>query len=65
MELNFTDWESNCSQICRDLHGNNLSGDLPDYLGCMTHLQNLNLAQNKFSGSIPTSWGELSNLKHL
>jgi hypothetical protein len=38
---------------------------LPDYLANMTHLQNINLANNNFHGSIPVPWGQLSSLKHL
>lgn len=49
----------------RDLHDNNLSGVIPEYLGGMLNLQILNLGNNKFSGSIPADLGQLPNLKHL
>lgn len=42
-----------------------MHGFLPDYLNNMMHLQNLNLARNNFSGSIPITWGQLCGLKHL
>ncbi|KAK3211371.1 hypothetical protein Dsin_016077 [Dipteronia sinensis] len=31
----------------------------------MVHLQSLNLANNKFNGSVPLAWGQLSNLKNI
>ena len=40
-----------------NLHGQNLSGSLPNMFGNMTHLQTLNLADNNLSGSIPASLG--------
>lgn len=51
--------------VSLDLEDNNLSGELPDYLGSMPQLQNLKFARNGFNGSIPSSWEQLSNLKHL
>lgn len=51
--------------FCRDLQNNNIVGVLPDYLANMTHLQNLNLANNNFNGPIPVAWGQLYGLKHL
>ncbi|KAK1587242.1 hypothetical protein Q3G72_010930 [Acer saccharum] len=45
-----------------DLHGNSLSESVPDFLGSLPSLKQLNLADNEFSGPIPTS---LSNNKKL
>ncbi|GJX92891.1 probable LRR receptor-like serine/threonine-protein kinase isoform X1 [Tanacetum coccineum] len=47
-----------------ELQDNNISGELPD-LSNLVNLQNLNVTRNKFSGSIPTSWDQLSNLKYF
>ncbi|CAL9055166.1 unnamed protein product [Musa banksii] len=38
-----------------DLHNNFLSGEIPDFLGNLPNLRKLNLADNDFSGSIPSS----------
>lgn len=46
-----------------DLHNNSLDGEIPSFLGTMTNLQQLNLADNKFSGPIPTSLSENNKLK--
>ncbi|KAM7276460.1 hypothetical protein ACFE04_018326 [Oxalis oulophora] len=61
-----------CSTTTRDAHvvslelqDNYFSGPLPDYLGDLIYLQYLNLANNKFNGSIPTKWAQLTNLKQL
>lgn len=51
--------------MCRDFQDNSLKGLLPVYLANLTHLQNLNLANNNFRGPISNTWGQLSNLKHL
>ncbi len=40
-----------------DLHGQNLSGSLPNMFGSMSYLQVLNLADNNMSGGIPASIG--------
>ncbi|KAI9194726.1 hypothetical protein LWI28_008694 [Acer negundo] len=45
-----------------DLNDNSLSESLPDFLGTLPSLKQLNLADNEFSGPIPTS---LSNNKKL
>nr|GEU38209.1 probable LRR receptor-like serine/threonine-protein kinase At5g63710 isoform X2 [Tanacetum cinerariifolium] len=47
-----------------ELQDNSISGELPD-LSNLVNLQNLNITRNKFSGSIPTSWDQLSNLNRL
>ncbi|RVW56960.1 Retrovirus-related Pol polyprotein from transposon TNT 1-94 [Vitis vinifera] len=60
-----------------DLHNNSLEGDIPDYLGTMPNLKQLklydnsinhpllsrNLADNDFSGTLPTSISNDKNLK--
>ena len=46
-----------------ELHDNGLSGELPESLGNLTHLQTLRLNDNQLSGSIPASWENLSNLQ--
>ncbi|CAK9169563.1 unnamed protein product [Ilex paraguariensis] len=46
-----------------DLHNNSLDGPIPDFLGTLPKLQELNLADNQFSGSIPTSLSKNNNLK--
>ncbi|CAN6442443.1 unnamed protein product [Victoria cruziana] len=38
-----------------DLHNNSLSGDIPEFLSKFTLLTELNLADNKFTGSVPSS----------
>ncbi|KAI3801444.1 hypothetical protein L1987_29549 [Smallanthus sonchifolius] len=43
------------SQILSDLHNNSLTGTIPDFLGTMPNLRQLNLADNQFSGRIPTT----------
>nr|GEV67261.1 malectin-like carbohydrate-binding domain-containing protein [Tanacetum cinerariifolium] len=46
-----------------DLHANSLTGTIPSFLGTMPELQQLNLANNQFSGPIPTSLAQNKNLK--
>ncbi|KAL4570984.1 hypothetical protein LXL04_017733 [Taraxacum kok-saghyz] len=46
-----------------DLHNNSLDGEIPNFLGTMTNLQQLNLADNKYSGPIPTSLSKNDKLK--
>ncbi|XP_077237064.1 putative LRR receptor-like serine/threonine-protein kinase At1g51820 [Tasmannia lanceolata] len=38
-----------------DLHNNSLEGPIPEFLGELPNLKELNLADNKFEGSIPDS----------
>ncbi|XP_009787248.1 uncharacterized protein At1g24485-like [Nicotiana tabacum] len=45
-----------------DLSDNNLDGPIPDFLGTLPNLKELNLSNNQFSGSIPAS---LSNKNGL
>ncbi|KAI3898413.1 hypothetical protein MKW92_027910, partial [Papaver armeniacum] len=45
-----------------DLHNNSLMEEIPDFLGTFPKLEILNLADNQFSGSIPSS---ISNNIHL
>ncbi|XP_040998227.1 probable LRR receptor-like serine/threonine-protein kinase At5g16900 [Juglans microcarpa x Juglans regia] len=45
-----------------DLHNNSLNGPIPDFLGSFPDLLLLNLADNRFNGSVPTSLSENKNL---
>ena len=45
--------------------GNNLVGTIPDELGTLTSLTQLNLGGNKLSGTIPSSLNTLTNLKYV
>ncbi|XP_068644907.1 probable LRR receptor-like serine/threonine-protein kinase At1g05700 [Aristolochia californica] len=45
-----------------DLHNNSLSGPIPDFLGRLPNLKELNLAENNFDGKIPES---LTNNKKI
>ncbi|XVF68670.1 hypothetical protein PTKIN_Ptkin11bG0020100 [Pterospermum kingtungense] len=46
-----------------DLHNNSLIGSIPDFLGTLPNLKQLNLADNGLSGSIPSSISKNSKLK--
>ncbi|KAI3940689.1 hypothetical protein MKW98_030008, partial [Papaver atlanticum] len=46
-----------------DLHNNSLMQEIPDFLGTFPKLETLNLADNKFSGTIPSSISNNINLK--
>ncbi|CAL9119640.1 unnamed protein product, partial [Musa textilis] len=48
--------------VYRDLHNNSLSGEIPDFLGNLPNLRILNLAYNSFSGSVPSSLTQKTNL---
>ncbi|MBA0804600.1 hypothetical protein Gohar_004173, partial [Gossypium harknessii] len=48
-----------------DLSSNSLTGELPESLGLLKHLQHLDLSSNSFWGSIPSSIGSLSALRVL
>ncbi|XP_071714144.1 uncharacterized protein At1g24485-like [Rutidosis leptorrhynchoides] len=45
-----------------DLHNNSLTGRIPNFLGNLPNLKQLNLADNQFSGSIPKSISKNSQL---
>ncbi|XP_022729885.1 probable LRR receptor-like serine/threonine-protein kinase At1g05700 [Durio zibethinus] len=46
-----------------DLHNNSLIGSIPEFLGTLPNLKQLNLADNGFSGPIPSSISENNKLK--
>ncbi|KAF6160057.1 hypothetical protein GIB67_021943, partial [Kingdonia uniflora] len=46
-----------------DLHNNNLTGKVPDFLGSLPKLTELNLANNNFVGTIPASISRKKKLK--
>ena len=48
-----------------DLSSNNLSGEIPRELFCLTQLLFLNLSRNHFSGKISTKIGGMKNLESL
>ncbi|XP_021765118.1 receptor-like protein 12 [Chenopodium quinoa] len=48
-----------------DLSFNNISGNLPSFLGQLTNLRQLDFSENKLSGEIPDCLGQLTNLKDL
>ncbi|CAI9105269.1 OLC1v1004156C1 [Oldenlandia corymbosa var. corymbosa] len=57
--------EENDFYICisfSDLNNNSLSGPIPEFLGSLPYLKQLNLANNQFSGPIPASLSKKSNL---
>lgn len=48
-----------------DLHINNLTGPIPDFLGRMKALTYIDFTNNAFSGPIPSSLAQLPNLQNL
>ncbi|CAD5193710.1 unnamed protein product [Musa acuminata subsp. malaccensis] len=48
-----------------DLHGTQLRGSLPDWLGNFKNLKSLRLSYNFLYGSVPASLGNLSSLQSL
>ncbi|XWS53191.1 hypothetical protein CRYUN_Cryun11dG0136700 [Craigia yunnanensis] len=46
-----------------DLHNNSLIGSIPEFLGTLPNLKQLNLANNEFSGLIPSSISKNTKLK--
>jgi len=47
------------------LSGNDLTGEIPEYIGCLTNLKYLNLSINSLSGNIPSEIGNLVQLETL
>ncbi|XP_016652492.1 PREDICTED: probable leucine-rich repeat receptor-like serine/threonine-protein kinase At3g14840 [Prunus mume] len=56
------EWASTKLELL-SLNVNNLSGQIPRYLGNITTLINLNLETNLFSGTVPPELGNLVNLE--
>ncbi|XP_057789382.1 receptor-like protein 7 [Salvia miltiorrhiza] len=48
-----------------DFSCNNFGGEIPNAIGDLTSLHQLNLSHNALNGSIPNSFGQLSNLESL
>ncbi|XP_057789418.1 receptor-like protein 7 [Salvia miltiorrhiza] len=48
-----------------DFSCNNFGGEIPNAIGDLTSLHQLNLSHNSLKGSIPNSFGELRNLESL
>jgi Leucine-rich repeat (LRR) protein len=48
-----------------DLGYNELTGEIPPEIGCLTNLILLDLSHNSFTGEIPPEFGNLTNLIHL
>ncbi|CAL9123448.1 unnamed protein product [Musa textilis] len=46
-----------------DLHNNSITGEIPDFLGRLPNLIQLNLADNKLSGAIPSSLTSNNRIK--
>lgn len=50
---------------CRELYGNNISGDIPFDLGNLENLVSLDLYLNALTGPIPDTFGKLTQLRFL
>ncbi len=51
--------------IAIDLSGNNLTGTIPEEIGCLTELVNLCLDRNHLIGEIPESFSNLTNMRFI
>ncbi|XP_072972600.1 uncharacterized protein [Typha angustifolia] len=70
MELVMKGRESRYSEILylvrtMDLSGNNLSGEIPEEIGALRHISNLNFARNHLVGKIPEKIGDMLSLESL
>lgn len=50
---------------CRELYGNDISGEIPDELGNLENLVSLDLYLNGLTGPIPDTFGKLTQLRFL
>ncbi|XP_038993038.1 probable LRR receptor-like serine/threonine-protein kinase At1g05700 [Hibiscus syriacus] len=57
------DFSSMTSLEIIDLHNNTLIGSIPEFLGSLPNLKQLNLASNGFSGPVPSSISKNKKLK--
>lgn len=57
------DFSSMDAVVTIDLHNNSLSGSIPDFLGTLPNLKELNLADNKLTGQIPSSLSKNNKIK--
>ncbi|KAG2324018.1 hypothetical protein Bca52824_006746 [Brassica carinata] len=62
MEGSLPEFDGNNSLVLLDLSFTSFSGNLPDSINNLKHLNYLSLAGNAFSGNIPSSLGNLSKL---
>jgi len=48
-----------------DFDGNKITGPLNPYLGCLSKMRELDLANNSLSGTIPTEWRWMTELEEV
>ncbi|PON77544.1 Malectin-like carbohydrate-binding protein [Parasponia andersonii] len=57
------DFSSMDALVSIDMHNNSLYGPIPDFLGNLTKLKQLDLPENRFNGTLPASLSSNKNLK--
>ncbi|KAJ6737502.1 CARBOHYDRATE-BINDING PROTEIN OF THE ER PROTEIN [Salix viminalis] len=57
------DFSSMDALVTIDLHNNSITGLIPDFLGALANLEDLNLADNSFRGPLPSSISSNKRLK--
>ncbi|KAI6685702.1 hypothetical protein NL676_031615 [Syzygium grande] len=57
------DFSSMDALVMIDVHNNSLSGSIPDFFGTLPNLKELNLADNKLTGQIPSSLSKNNKIK--